>query len=203
MHSLAAVGLGALVLGSCAPDLSLELKSAPVSAGDAGAAALGAAGASDGGDRGTCLTCANCTGPADCAHSATQLICNTVIDTLGGLCVACLKDTDCTNKPGYVCDPVTLQCVATCTVANDPACGNQGRTCDPSIGKCVECLDGSDCPDETPICNHECVECVKAADCKTPKHCWLQRHSCVDCLIDADCATGNVCSGKHLCIPLP
>ncbi len=198
IRGLALAALGALLLGSCAPDLSLDLR-----ASGAGGSSAGAAGSSDGGDRGTCLTCASCTSDADCANGATQKICNNVTDTLGGLCVACLRTADC--KDGRVCDPVTLQCVVQCTVSGDTACGTQGRTCDASVGLCVECLADADCTvGNATICNHDCVECVKEGDCTANGlHCWLQRHSCVTCVVDADCPTGNVCSGKHLCIPTP
>lgn len=71
-------------------------------------------------------------------------------------------------------------------------CGGRRQHCEPSTGRCVECLSASHC-DPPLTCDlkaHECsVPCTKDGDCPRdgPPRCSTTRGVCVECQDDSNC----------------
>jgi Cys-rich repeat protein len=145
-------------------------------------------------------------------------------DPIGGVCVECVADSDCSTG---VCDPGTHACGG-CNVNSD--CGPEAPTCDLDVHTCVECEASFQCPagqvcafeshrcapacqtsrdcagNGRPICataSRVCVECIQDSDCvglgQSPR-CYLLNGSCVECLSDRDCDAGRCQLIEHLCV---
>lgn len=84
-------------------------------------------------------------------------------------------------------------CVAPCSES-----GCQQGLCDLDSGRCVECLDETDCPDGM-VCNTFTDRCTaEVAGCTDDEQCGGLRcdtikGSCVQCLEDGDCGLGALC----------
>jgi hypothetical protein len=102
-------------------------------------------------------------------------------------CVPCLVDADCPTKERKRCDASLHRCVE-CGLSAD--CG-AGYVCEPSTRKCVAtCAAGTVCPPEAKTCDAArglCVTCVSDAICGAKKHCELPSGRCLDCVADRDC----------------
>lgn len=68
----------------------------------------------------------------------------------------------------------------TCSSDLDCLDGESAR-CDTAAGRCVQCLQASDCDGEEPLCDllrGRCVECMSAADCQGGVACDPVDHEC-------------------------
>lgn len=101
----------------------------------------------------------------------------------------CTIEEGCTD--GRVCQDGA--CVAPCSEG-----GCQEGLCDLDSGRCVECLDETDCPDGM-VCNTFTDRCTAAvAGCTDDDQCAGLRcdtikGSCVQCLEDGDCGLSALC----------
>lgn len=82
--------------------------------------------------------------------------------------------------------------------ATDCSTNPAAPVCDPSSGKCVECLptsdaciDGKFCDATSKTCK---VGCTEDKDCIAPLTCNVATHQCAGCTEDAQCASGSVCT---------
>ncbi len=113
-----------------------------------------------------------------------------------GECVQCIKKEDC--QENFNC--INGQCVFYCTDNND--CN--GRFCNLTTHKCVDCLKDGDCPLKT-ICDslNRCVEgCRSSRDC-TPLLCDTSKGEngkCVECLKNEDCQDINKVCNDGVCV---
>lgn len=74
-------------------------------------------------------------------------------------------------------------------------CVGVRNRCDPTTGRCVECLIDGHCPSAIPKCDvvrNECVECLSNVDCQNPRPTCRAR-ACDDCLTLAECGPGQSC----------
>jgi len=97
-----------------------------------------------------------------------------------GVCVQCITNGDCilnTTKP--ICDSSFCR-----ECQNDLECPFP-KLCDLDFGACVDCLNNSQCSDESKsICDpisKSCRECLEDSDC--PHRCDTDSGKCVRCLI--------------------
>ncbi|MGC4113453.1 MAG: hypothetical protein QM765_02030 [Myxococcales bacterium] len=138
--------------------------------------------------------CVVCTGTEGCGANEH---CDLTVQ--GGKCVSngCTDNSGCTGTPTTPnCDTTTGKCVL-CNAA--VACGAP-LVCDTSVtgGKCVDCLQGSDCVGAKKVCDQKkCVTCTAAAGCAAPTpvcDTTVTGGACVACTADTDCASvGKVC----------
>ncbi len=123
------------------------------------------------------------------------LVCNTV----AGVCVECLDNTQCPGAPLTVCNPATSTCVQ---CASNTDCTDPSRPiCQPTTNTCVGCLVNGDCP--SGVCHqNQCVQCTSDAQCGglTPR-CDQGTNRCVACLPGAtdNCPTGQYCRPDNTC----
>lgn len=149
-----------------------------------------------------CIIDEHCAEGFICANGACEAGCRTDTDRCatgvckaGAGCVACVTDTQC--GAGQVCN-ASNQCVPGCSAAN-PTCPS-GLVCDATRGQCVECINGTQCPNAPlTICDpttHSCVQCATSADCTDHGRpvCDPANHTCVGCLSNADCPNNGVCT---------
>ncbi len=77
-----------------------------------------------------------------------------------------------------------------------PACGGNAPICKPATLTCVECLENTDCSNNSPVCKNQstCVDCLGDGDCggSTP-HCDTQHDNCVQCLSNSNCQSSELC----------
>ena len=112
--------------------------------------------------------------------------CPTEVNPPGGECTV---EEGCSD--GRVCQDNV--CVAPCS---EGSC--QQGLCDLDSGRCVECLDETDCPDGmvcntfTDRCTAEVVGCTSDDQCAGLR-CDSIKGSCVECLDDGDCGLGALC----------
>lgn len=112
--------------------------------------------------------------------------CPSEIDTEGGECTI---EEGCSD--GRVCQDGA--CVAPCTEG-----GCAEGLCDLDSGRCVECLDETDCPDGF-VCNGFTDRCAAAViGCTSDEECAGLRCDtikgvCVQCVSDGDCGLGALC----------
>jgi len=129
---------------------------------------------------GICAVC-SATNSTECT-GATPL-CDVPTNT----CVGCLTNANCSGqKP--ICDSSALTCRA-CTSNADcsaptPECASSG----PNSGECVLCLVDANCPPATPRCTttNTCVQCLSGSDCggDTPV---CNGGTCQACSSDSNC----------------
>ncbi len=126
----------------------------PCNAYDSGNACTDAC-ATSGPKAGQCVTCtskyeAACTGATPVCDDATYT------------CVACVKNTDCTNASTPICDSTSHTCRG-CTSDNDCGSGDAGsdagasNVCDVPSGKCVACNTDAQCKTTEQCTAHACV----------------------------------------------
>ncbi len=112
--------------------------------------------------------------------------CPSNVSTPGGECTI---EEGCSD--GRVCQDGA--CVAPC---NEGGCAE--GLCDLDSGRCVECLDETDCPDGF-VCNGFTDRCTAAVTgCTTDEecaglHCDTIKGACVQCLSDGDCGLSALC----------
>jgi len=115
----------------------------------------GHAGSGGGGGRFSCLT-------TPCSGND-----GSVCDPDAGICVECLKDTNCTEPTRRICE--NKKCGG-CSSASQCAALDAGTSfCSSDSGACVECRVSSDCTHDAtkPICNASgtCVPCTTDSQC--------------------------------------
>lgn len=72
----------------------------------------------------------------------------------------------------------------------DLTCDDPFRFCDVTIGRCVECFNDNDCPDDETYCSNRLGRCVPG--CQSDRDCSEEkpechRRQCVECDRDSDC----------------
>ncbi len=133
-------------------------------------------------------TCVQCLSTTHCADGA-------VCDTTSNLCVDCLENADCSAE-GTVCDVATSLCVD--CLAHEDCSG--GTLCDIESQECIACSEDevgdSLCMDafpDTPYCSAlaGCVECIDNTQCPavTPV-CDSEQFTCTTCELDTECDSG-------------
>lgn len=115
-------------------------------------------------------------------------------------CVRCAGDGDCGMNYPY-CEPSRGRCQQCVNATQCPA----GEVCTAETGSCaIRCVADADCAGSTrPICARSsgvCVECAQSAECTAPRpHCEPRSGLCVECLTNADCG-GRLCEvGEYHC----
>lgn len=152
-----------------------------------------------------CVTnaCASCRGSADCDRFTDTSVCATGGE-LGGQCVACDADADCTDPAAARCDSTTKSCAACETGAqcerfsDTPVCLIEGdRT-----GACVACAADTDCTDPSAArCDLEsntCAPCNDGAQCAGTGENVCDDGACVECTED----TAAAHCGANACDPV-
>ncbi len=154
----------------------------------------------------------HCDSAGQCVACVTDLQCRNANSEFpvcaANQCVECGADADC--GPGGRCEPTSHRCVLPCAdsgacpsssglfcyertglcvaCSSNQYCQSQGsaRVCDPSVGRCVQCVDNSDCSGREPICNRSagrCVACLEAQSCRPGEECDPVEHMCVDIVV--------------------
>jgi hypothetical protein len=81
--------------------------------------------------------------------------------------------------------------------ASDKDCTPLGLLCSTEVGRCVECLNSTDCGVGEHCVSTVCVpRCDNSLDCTDGKVCDTSSGVCVECVRDADCEAGQRCSGN-------
>jgi hypothetical protein len=119
------------------------------------------------------------------------------------LCVECNVDADCY---GGTCEPTTHRCVTSCD-ADASACP-YGSACNPMTHACYSCNDPADCYSTRGVyyCDNSvgrCVQCLDDSNCLTADRPFCNRTSgrCVECLYNQDCQPEQFCvPGMHVCV---
>ena len=156
--------------------------------------------------------CAKCTGNSDCTGRGDGGVGGNVCDPTSGRCVACVQSSDCTADPTKpVC--AANQCV-TCTT-NSQCSGRadggvSAGVCDTTTGRCVACVQSSDCTaDPTkPVClSNRCGACTANSQCSGRSSgsvsvgvCDTTSGRCVACVQSSDCTadpTKPVCAANQ------
>lgn len=112
--------------------------------------------------------------------------CPSEIQTQGGECTI---EQGCSD--GRVCQDGA--CVPPC---DEGSCVE--GLCDLDSGRCVECLDETDCPDGfvcngfTSRCTAAVIGCTSDEEC-AGLHCDTIKGTCVQCISDGDCGLGALC----------
>ena len=126
--------------------------------------------------------CTTCTADSQCnSRSWSKPFCS------GGACVECLSINDCTD--GKICSSGVC---TSCT--NSIQCTNPAASVCSPLGKCVECVNHSGCPDaEKAKClSNTCVPCTDSTSCDRfpiTKLCSTSLGGrCVECDADSDCS---------------
>jgi hypothetical protein len=179
----------------------------------------------DGDNQGILL--GQCRDESDCAHLGPGLHCS-LADASPGVCVACVRDTDCLDSVLRICDLTLNRCVQ-CDVASDckasevcladgthntcilsctnmQGCPPGASICDVDRKICLSCQNDDDCtfsPDG-PICDlvsGRCGECAVPTDCHRKPYlkCDQTTSRCVECLRNSDCGHG-VCDILQSCV---
>jgi hypothetical protein len=126
-----------------------------------------------------CVTDTHCAAPSPACEPTTKR------------CVPCRGTVGCVGP--YVCSPSAPVCVLPCADGNGcpgfiegckqnvcSACNDledcvEGMFCDMAHGRCVACLNDTQCPAERPRCNQAtgvCEACVRNLDCPAGTACF-------------------------------
>jgi hypothetical protein len=178
----------------------------------------------------TTKRCVQCLKTADCPQLVENCYMNPVCNSSGscvyntcksnevcdsGKCVECNIDNDCNYK--ITCD-AEYECKShICAIKKNP-CEDEKRFkhCDPTVGKCGECLKDTDC--KTDYCDGKqiCMKvasslqpnisiCLKTHSCKEKDggvNCNRETNKCVQCVTNEDCAKlelPNICDATYMC----
>lgn len=137
-----------------------------------------------------------------------------------GFCVECVSDQDCigeyracnqvtgtctTDVDASICDSST-DCSTPETVdagcQDDSQCEDD-QVCRPQAGICVDCVENSDCNDESQLCDPmlwKCVECLASENCREEDKPICENGECVECVDNDDCESGKRCSNTYKCV---
>lgn len=157
-------------------------------------------------------------------------LCSETLDA----CVVCLNDAQCNDQEvcttdacvngvcehianalscddGVFCNGADTCARGGCVVHAGAACDAK-KLCDENKDRCAQCIDASQCPQDTSYCNGNeycaldgtCGHAGSPCQGATP-HCVESSKSCVGCLTDADCDDGNFgttgyCGPAGVCI---
>jgi hypothetical protein len=122
--------------------------------------------------------CTRCTNNNDCGHDGLPYC-----DVTDGRCVECFPNKD-NCKVGENCDPTFLRCAKACQSNTDCNADSSQRICAGSRHVCVECTISPDC---AAVAGHEnyqcaggfCVECLDGSHCPDPTKPICQQWQCV------------------------
>jgi hypothetical protein len=135
-----------------------------------------------------------------CVPGTTTCTGDDVCDESTDTCVECLNNAHCDD--GQFCNGAET-CVANACVDGTYPCA-PGEFCDEQgDGRCVECLDNGDCPNDSlwctgdPICDDG--TCGFEETCPG-EQCNETSRQCVECLTDDHCDNGDFCDGAEQCI---
>jgi len=109
-------------------------------------------------------------------------------------CGGCVGDSDC-SSPTPICSPLTGRCIE-CLDNTDCATLTAKPICDTDENICVEdrC---SDCVAPTAVCDTvtgTCKGCLVDSDCTAPEHCDQGTNECKpECIQDTDCNAEDYC----------
>jgi hypothetical protein len=150
----------------------------------------------------TLLACRACTSNADCGGT-TPPQCDTLAGSANlGVCVACVADLNCPPAAPR-CNPATNACEQ-CLTGTD--CGGDTPVC--KSGQCQKCASDTDCSGATPACEvwGACGQCssTNAAACTGGTGvCDHPTGACVACEFNPDCvgATPTCNTTTHTCAP--
>ncbi len=147
--------------------------------------------------------CVECLTSLDCpAVGGTRRVCDRSVNR----CVAsgCETDDDCAVDPGgRFCEAGSGLCVA---CLKDEQCTSAAPRCKAATKSCVECFEDADCDtsrgEGCDKAQNACVMqgCFTDAMC-SPGRCDTTTRDCVSCLDDADCVFGGVCEGGRCAVP--
>lgn len=169
--------LAMLSIGACGDPGSIDLFGPGGATGSGGGSGSGGSG----GSGHACSADAQCSSPRPyCDVAANQCVeclgdknCgDRTCDLVTHECVECVGPANC-PQAGTTCDPLSRQCVASCSTNTDCTSSDQ-PTCDTARGVCVQCLADTSCGGELPYCD-------------------TARGVCVQCLGNANCASGHTC----------
>jgi len=148
-------------------------------------------------------TCQPCTSSYFCAmkySSGTLPYCSST-----GKCSECTSDNHCTNSAKPWCDKdngVCVECLKRSQCA-DPAkaecSGNTCQSCSSFPSVCSQKY-----PTTLPFCSTgTCVNCLSSTDCTNPKNPICLGNKCVQCLTSNDCTSPSApyCSAGNQCKP--
>lgn len=150
-----------------------------------------------------------CGSNADCDGNAATPAC----DLATGSCVGCVTEADCGT--GQLC--VDQGCVsppATGCTRNADCTNPQLKYCFVPLGKCVSCLEDTDCPGTgTMVCdasNNACKSLVQGCgwdgdclDAPRGRRCDQEARTCVQCLDHDDCPRDRLCQSDNTCTTWP
>ena len=159
-----------------------------------GASASGGTGGI-GGSGGLGNSLAECKNSLDCAGRADS---KTVCSTGVGVCVRCLKASDCGETDGGTQDCIDNSCVSFSSCVNSLDCP-KGRVCDRTLSRCVECTGDADCPGEAGT--QRCVSNTCRVACSSDNNCTplgllcnTSGGYCVSCVNNIDCPENRWCN---------
>ena len=144
----------------------------------------------------------NCQTSLDCVTAPNS---QTICDTTTHSCVQCVLPADCgdCSTPGTCYDCTLNKCVAYDSCATSTDCPN-GRACDTTRGRCVDCTVDTDCTTGQKCVAQTCrIGCSSDNAC-TPSGqlCNTTAGYCVQCNSVLKCTTaGLVCDPTGLCSP--
>jgi hypothetical protein len=170
--------------------------------------------------------CVACLEDADCANNSGGPHCKRdEVDPRNNRCVECANGKQCDLAAGEFCDSVTDSCTTVCSGPGE--CKGIKSICSGAPdGRCVQCLENSQCSGATPQCNtarkecvpcvddsvcgglacsaaNRCVDCVDDTKCAAGTHCDTTTNKCVTCVTDSQCTAPEAsrCNAQHQCVP--
>ncbi|MFK7990843.1 MAG: MopE-related protein [Sandaracinaceae bacterium] len=135
---------------------------------------------------GACEGESPCSTDRDCAS-------NTVCEPGSGLCVACLRASDCPTE--QLCRDQACETPTPCGSSRE--C--DGLVCDLDRGVCVDCAADADCEgaercNADGVCGPPPPSCTSDRECAVVRGvCDTEQLECVECVRDADCLGGGAC----------
>ena len=144
------------------------------------------------------FTCIGCRNNDECGKL------NSLCRTTNGVCVECVEQSNCSDKPGASLCSTGGTCVP-CSIDAHCAAVTGLNAClvAANDARCVECVDNAECVGKMgrPACKttntgaatgpgdvNACVQCVSNADCTNPSASKCDQNVCVPCAVNADCA---------------
>lgn len=197
----AAVDMGAVDAPAPQPELGPDALPIDAPSGDQGLPDQ------SGWPTGTCVVDLSCSAKSECVAQGW-------LDCVGGKCIKCKVDGDCTGFLDKGCDTASGLCRAMC--ATDADCTASGvelgtGKCDSDTWICLRCDSDADClgvPGSAKLCGtlpgsstKQCVGCASDADCvNSPlKGCDTTTGTCSRCKSNAECCLGGASSCPVVC----